>query len=72
MPTPSTPAGAYFTAKGYINAALARRLGILFLMGGTQGLVGWWMVRSGLKVSGAFPTAINGLQLMRGGGLPLH
>lgn len=41
--------GAYFTARGYINAALAKRLGLLFFMGGTQGLVGWWMVRSGLK-----------------------
>jgi cytochrome c oxidase assembly protein subunit 15 len=44
--------GAYFAARGYINAALARRLGILLFMGGTQGLVGWWMVRSGLQVSG--------------------
>lgn len=42
--------GAFFAARGYINKALAKRLGILFLMGGTQGLVGWWMVRSGLQV----------------------
>ena len=28
--------GSYFLAWGYINAALGRRLGILFLMGGTQ------------------------------------
>jgi len=42
--------GAYFLARGYINGALGRRLGLLFLMGGAQGLVGWWMVRSGLKV----------------------
>jgi hypothetical protein len=28
--------GTYFLARGYINAALGRRLGILFLMGGTQ------------------------------------
>lgn len=41
----------YFAAKGYINGPLSRRLGLLFLMGGTQGLVGWWMVRSGLQVS---------------------
>ena len=41
----------YFAAKGYINRPLANRLGLLFLMGGTQGLVGWWMVRSGLQVS---------------------
>eukprot|EP00873_Tetraselmis_striata_P022529 jgi/Tetstr1/442793/TSEL_030877.t1 len=40
---------AVFAARGFINAPLARRLGLLFLMGGTQGLVGWWMVRSGLR-----------------------
>ncbi|KAK9806783.1 hypothetical protein WJX72_002648 [[Myrmecia] bisecta] len=38
-----------FAARGYINRPLAQRLGLLFLMGGTQGLVGWWMVRSGLE-----------------------
>ena len=42
--------GSYFLARGFINGALGRRLGLLFLMGGTQGLVGWWMVRSGLQV----------------------
>lgn len=40
---------AVFVAKGAVNGALARRMSLLFLMGGTQGLVGWWMVRSGLK-----------------------
>lgn len=39
----------YFVARGKINRPLAKRLGLLFLMGGTQGFVGWWMVRSGLK-----------------------
>ena len=39
---------AAFAVRGAINAPLARRLGLLFLMGGCQGLVGWWMVRSGL------------------------
>jgi cytochrome c oxidase assembly protein subunit 15 len=42
--------GTYFLARGFINGALGRRLGVLFLMGVAQGLVGWWMVRSGLKV----------------------
>mmetsp|Transcript_7675 Transcript_7675/g.19050 ORF Transcript_7675/g.19050 Transcript_7675/m.19050 type:complete len:553 (-) Transcript_7675:242-1900(-) len=41
--------GTYFAARRFINGSLARRLGLLFFMGGTQGLVGWWMVRSGLK-----------------------
>eukprot|EP00878_Enallax_costatus_P037227 GHUV01042035.1.p1 GENE.GHUV01042035.1~~GHUV01042035.1.p1 ORF type:complete len:295 (+),score=86.35 GHUV01042035.1:614-1498(+) len=40
----------YFAARGYINGPLGKRLGICFLMGGAQGLVGWWMVRSGLQV----------------------
>jgi len=40
---------AYFALRGYVNGALAKRLGLLFLMGGSQGLVGWWMVRSGLR-----------------------
>lgn len=42
---------AYFAARRYINAPLAKSLGLFFLMGGTQGLVGWWMVKSGLQVS---------------------
>ncbi|KAL4433045.1 hypothetical protein ABPG77_006472 [Micractinium sp. CCAP 211/92] len=40
---------AYFASRGMINGALGRRLALLFLMGGTQGLVGWWMVRSGFR-----------------------
>ena len=43
------PAAA-FAARGAVNGALAGRLGLLFAMGGAQGLVGWWMVRSGLEV----------------------
>lgn len=41
--------GSYFLARGYIRGALGKRLALLGLMGGAQGLVGWWMVRSGLK-----------------------
>ena len=41
---------AYFTARGYIKRSLAPRLAILFAMGGTQGLIGWWMVKSGLSI----------------------
>ncbi|PRW44507.1 cytochrome c oxidase assembly COX15 [Chlorella sorokiniana] len=40
---------AYFASRGLINGPLGRRLALLFLMGGTQGLVGWWMVRSGFQ-----------------------
>ncbi len=40
----------YFVARGAVTRPLSGRLGLLFLMGGTQGLVGWWMVKSGLQV----------------------
>eukprot|EP00892_Ulva_mutabilis_P006279 jgi/Ulvmu1/4022/UM189_0006.1 len=39
----------YFAGRGHIRGALAGRLGLLFLMGGAQGFVGWWMVKSGLQ-----------------------
>ena len=38
-----------FAAKGWLRGALAARVGLLFAAGGAQGLVGWWMVRSGLQ-----------------------
>ena len=41
---------AFFALRGALNRPLAARLGLLLLMGGTQGLVGWWMVKSGLEV----------------------
>jgi cytochrome c oxidase assembly protein subunit 15 len=31
-----------------IDAAIASRLGVIFLLGAAQGLLGWWMVQSGL------------------------
>lgn len=40
---------AYFVARGHVKRALAPALGLLFCMGGAQGLVGWWMVKSGLE-----------------------
>ena len=41
--------GLYFLLKGRINSRLAARLGLAFVAGGTQGAIGWWMVRSGLE-----------------------
>jgi len=41
----------YFAMRGYIKAPLAWRLGALFTMGGCQGAIGWWMVKSGLEES---------------------
>lgn len=39
---------AYFAVRGHVSRALAPTLAGLFLLGGSQGLVGWWMVKSGL------------------------
>ncbi|GBG77700.1 hypothetical protein CBR_g24146 [Chara braunii] len=40
---------AFFLKKGYITKPLGARLALLFGAGGGQGLVGWWMVKSGLE-----------------------
>jgi heme a synthase len=37
-----------FTARGMVPAGVQPRLALLAGMGATQGLVGWWMVQSGL------------------------
>ncbi|KAH7674282.1 cytochrome c oxidase assembly protein subunit 15 protein [Dioscorea alata] len=39
----------YFLAKGFITRPLGLRLSILFALGAGQGLIGWWMVKSGLE-----------------------
>jgi cytochrome c oxidase assembly protein subunit 15 len=39
---------AYFSLRGKIPAGFQGRMVGLLAMGGTQGLVGWWMVKSGL------------------------
>ena len=39
---------AYFTLRGKIPQGYQPRMATLAAMGGTQGLVGWWMVKSGL------------------------
>jgi cytochrome c oxidase assembly protein subunit 15 len=38
----------YFTFKGRIPKGYQKRMVGLLAMGGTQGMVGWWMVKSGL------------------------
>ncbi|MDA5194109.1 COX15/CtaA family protein [Govanella unica] len=38
----------YFMAKGYVRRALRPRLFGLFVLGGLQGALGWFMVKSGL------------------------
>ena len=37
-----------FAARGMIPRRLMPRMALLFGLGGTQGLIGWWMVKSGL------------------------
>jgi len=39
----------YFGMRGMIPKRLAPRMAGLLLLGGSQGLIGWWMVRSGLN-----------------------
>lgn len=38
----------YFWLRGYLQPKLKRTLIGLFLIGGLQGAIGWWMVKSGL------------------------
>jgi cytochrome c oxidase assembly protein subunit 15 len=38
----------YFWARGYLKKNLKATLMSLFLLGGVQGAIGWWMVKSGL------------------------
>lgn len=40
----------YFGIRGMIPTTLYPRLATLFGLGGAQGLIGWWMVKSGLEV----------------------
>ena len=40
---------AFFTFKGWIKPQLRNRLLILFGLGGLQGAIGYWMVKSGIK-----------------------
>lgn len=41
-----------FWWRGLIRGALARRLAVILVLGALQGLLGWWMVSSGLAGSG--------------------
>mmetsp|Transcript_15900 Transcript_15900/g.23964 ORF Transcript_15900/g.23964 Transcript_15900/m.23964 type:complete len:475 (+) Transcript_15900:84-1508(+) len=45
---------AYFGARKFINGPLAMRLSGLLVLGGSQGVIGWWMVKSGLDDSKRF------------------
>jgi cytochrome c oxidase assembly protein subunit 15 len=38
----------YFGLRGYFTRKMKLRLTSFFLLGGLQGLIGWWMVKSGI------------------------
>jgi len=38
----------YFAARGFVRPGMMPRLALLFALGGCQGLLGWYMVQSGL------------------------
>lgn len=38
----------FFLVKGWLDRPLMVRLGVMFALGGLQGGIGWWMVKSGL------------------------
>ena len=38
----------WFLARGRVRGAMAAKLGVAFVLGGLQGLLGWYMVKSGL------------------------
>lgn len=44
------PFSYFFLREGYITVRLGLRLSGLFALGAGQGLIGWWMVKSGLEV----------------------
>ncbi len=39
----------YFNYKGYFTKLMKKRLFFFFCLGGFQGLIGWWMVKSGFE-----------------------
>jgi cytochrome c oxidase assembly protein subunit 15 len=39
----------FFAYKGYFTPKLRNRLFVLLGLGGLQGFIGWWMVKSGLN-----------------------
>lgn len=39
---------AFFLIKGWVSRSLMPRIFIIFLLGGSQGVLGWFMVKSGL------------------------
>jgi cytochrome c oxidase assembly protein subunit 15 len=44
----------YFWARGCFRAPMKRRMLGLLALGGSQGLIGWWMVKSGLQPKPAY------------------
>lgn len=38
----------FFLVRGWVNRGLAAKLALMFVLGGLQGVMGWYMVKSGL------------------------
>lgn len=47
----------YFAARGYFKPRMTKRMTGLLLLLGTQGLIGWWMVKSGLHAKPDYHTS---------------
>lgn len=47
---------AYFLYRGYLKPPMVRRTGALLLLGGLQGAIGYWMVRSGVDKQETYQT----------------
>ena len=50
---------AYFAMRGRIPRSLAPTLAGLLVLGGSQGLVGWWMVKSGMCPQDSNPQELS-------------
>ena len=40
---------AYFASPGLHHVSVGKRLSVFFVLGAAQGMIGWWMVKSGLE-----------------------
>ena len=50
---------AWYGVRGRLSRRLLGRLSLLAVAGGTQGAVGWWMVKSGLEQPHATPGGVH-------------
>lgn len=58
---------SYFLRKGYVTVRLGTKLCGLFALGAGQGLIGWWMVKSGLEVKENLTLVLIELEFVQNG-----